>query len=271
MFNDLNRKKITSATLTIITVFVLYSCGQPGKPTAVTQMQDNATIDSASITNKSNQIQPLPSPKSEFELPEGVYLDSLISYDSSRALSIEIILPKSKENQLASENKILTKVINNDKSKFIKELDELLKEDKSLRQSATGSEFSVNPEQLYKDQSVLSYLLTKEVYWAGAVHPKTDYYTFNYDIKKQREITFSDFFSFNTKADSTNLLNLINNALGNNQYVMTKKFYAFDFSFDNQSVSFNFDEYEVASYADGLQRAKIDRKELSKYINSEYR
>ncbi len=44
-----------------------------------------------------------------------------------------------------------------------------------------------------------------------------------------------------------------------------------DFSMEKDTISFNFDDYEIARYAEGIIQARINKSLLKKYIKSNYR
>jgi hypothetical protein len=49
------------------------------------------------------------------------------------------------------------------------------------------------------------------------------------------------------------------------------KLYDLDFNIEKDTISFNFSDYEIACYAEGLIQAKIHKKELYNKIRTNYR
>ncbi len=239
----------------LLKISFLFSYNQIISPSITSSVSIIAKADTALQTNK-------------LIIPKGLFLDSIKTIDSSKALTVGIVLPKSGNKQFLLADKLLQSIINKKKNSFINSVDKMLKEDKNLLQSATGSMFRVWPKVLYKDKNMISYLLIIDMYHAGDAHSKSDYYTFNYDLNKQKQIRFSDYFSIKSKADSKFLMGKINSVIGGNKL---DKMYDLDFNINTKTIFFNFDDYEIAGYAEGMIRVPITKKELLYYIKPEYR
>jgi hypothetical protein len=248
-----------------ITLFI-NACGQQSEEKTAIKKNQFQFADSISKSDKKQKIELTQTSTKvpKLIIPLNVYLDSISTFYKSNSLTIDIVLPKSKDKGLFSADKLLNSLIIEKKNNFIESVNEMLKEEPILK-TAIGSEFIVYPVELYKNENVLSYLLYISVYRAGAPHPKSDFFTFNYDIKSKKQIRFSDYFTFKSKTEKDSLLHLINSTF-ENEYIKADKFYDFDFNFNEKTISFNFDDYEIASYAEGMQRASIDKNKLYKYI-----
>ena len=253
--------------LTLLSILLLFACTHQTERNTETSFQTTSSIDS--IYQKPDKVEESNN-EAKLIIPDELFLDTITIFDSSKALTINIILPKSKNENLFAADRLLTTIINEMKEEFIKNVDKMLKEDKTMLQSASGNTFHVWPEELYKEENTLSFLLVINIQHAGAAHPKTDYYSFNYDIEKQEKLNFSNYFTIETKIDSVYLLNKIN-LYFNDRDIRTEKLYDFDFNFNKQTIYFNFDDYEIASYAYGRKRAEFDKKELFEYISKNYR
>jgi hypothetical protein len=242
---------------TIILTF-LVACGE----------NKNTYHETTLTTDKNNrtEIQRLTSDSVSIYLPQDFYLERLNFYDSSRFLTIDIVQPKTDLKQLQSALELLSKIINKEKTKFI----DTFKPDERMREAASGNHFSVYPEELYKDDKIISVLIQISYYYAGAAHPFSMDYSFNYNIHDQRQISFEDFFTFKSNKDKEDLIQLINSKF-EDESIRVDKFYDFDFNINAKMVTFNFDNYEVASYAFGLQRATINKDQIENYVNSVYR
>src|SRR5260221_3174713 len=198
-------------------------------------------------------------------LPDGVFLDRQSFVDSAKFLTVEIVIPKTNVKELQSAQKLLISLIEKEKIKFV----ETITPDPRMRNAASGNGFTVFPQELYKDNKIISFLFENSYYHAGAAHPKSDFYTFNYDIQKQRQLNITDYFKLESDKDKDALVQLINSTF-DNENIKVKKFYDFDFNIKNETVTFNFDDYEVASYAFGLQRLPFNKSQIARFINSEY-
>lgn len=124
--------------------------------------------------------------------------------------------------------------------------------------------------ELYKDDNLISFLLDISYNHAGAAHPYSAYYTFNYDIEKHRQIDFADYFDLKNGKDKEALIQLINSEF-EDESIRVDKFYDFDFNVSGSTLTFNFDNYEVASYAFGLQRVTLRNSQIENFITPMYR
>lgn len=127
------------------------------------------------------------------------------------------------------------------------------------------SSFMASPSSIYSDRKIVSYSFTVFNYMAGAAHPMTYYYSFNFDKKKKTKIGFNDCFRLTSKTDTTALLDIINKAI-NRKGVSLDSIYELDFNFIKDTISFNFDCYEVACYAEGIIQGKVAVKDLKPFL-----
>jgi hypothetical protein len=63
---------------------------------------------------------------------------------------------------------------------------------------------------------------------------------------------------------------LINKAI-NRQNIGVNNIYKMDFCLIKDSISFNFSDYEIASYGDGIIQAHVSRQSLNNLIKKIYR
>jgi hypothetical protein len=94
------------------------------------------------------------------------------------------------------------------------------------------------------------------------------YETFNYDTLKRKLITFNDYFDIRSHADTVVIMNAIKSRLSPNS--MFESLYELDFCLRNDSIVFNFDDYEIASYAEGMSQAAVARNTIAKLIRRPY-
>lgn len=201
-------------------------------------------------------------------LPEDIELDSMLKFDKARNLEIIVILPESKDEKTPNYDVQLKNIIKQYQIEFTALIDTLIEEDSTIL-IAVPSSFYVEPAFVYKDEKIVSYCLIVSRYRAGAAHPVTGYYSFNYDLLKQKRITFSDYFNVKTSTDTLFFINAINKAI-NIVSVGTQDLHDIDFNLEKDTISFNFDDYEIASYAVGIVEGRVSKKELLKFINVEY-
>lgn len=238
-----------------------FACRHKENKSVSTNTTSNLSITPSSI---------LDTPQKESPIPPGVFIDSSSSYDNIGQATIDIKLPGSDDPLLKGGLKKLASYITSRRKSFLARLYQRQAEDTALKE-AIGSEFTVWPYEIYKDQQLFSCLLVIETYYAGSFHPVMEYYSFNYDLREEKEIHFADYFSLPSKSDSTALLNLINRSFGDTLNIKAPKCYAFDFDLNDAAIIFNFDDYEVAGYGAGMQRAPFCKEDLLPFIKPVYR
>lgn len=143
-----------------------------------------------------------------------------------------------------------------------------------------GSFYELSDTVLYRDSKIVSTLFYEFSYFAGAAHPNNYNFSFNYDLKKNREIKLSDLF----KGDYLNKLSQISI----DEISKIKKEYAPDYDPKNDDMliwgtgpdeknfkAFNitkeffqitFPTYQAASYAEGPQTVEIPYSRLKEII-----
>jgi hypothetical protein len=204
-------------------------------------------------------------PSIGLKLPAGISLEQTNSNDSVKVLSTYIILPKTSLKELQDPFTLLYSILEKEKLKFIETIDP----DPRMRKAASGNYFSIRPIELYKDDKIISFLFEISFAHAGAAHPRSEYYTFNYHLQKQKPLLFADYFNVETDKDKEALVQLMNSEF-NDENIKVNSFYEFDFNITENAVTFNFDNYEITSYAMGMPRIEINKKLIRNFVMSEY-
>lgn len=190
-----------------------------------------------------------------------IRLDTLSMKDSTANCEILIVTPVCDINEFDTciKNELLRQ-----KDQFI---ESIVKPEFSPNETHPPfiSSFMASPSSIYSDRKIVSYSFTVFNYMAGAAHPMSSYYSFNFDKKKKARISFSDFFRLTSKADTTTLLDIINKSI-NREGVSLDSLYELDFNFIKDTVSFNFDCYEIACYAEGIIQSKVAIKDLKPFL-----
>jgi len=252
--------------LLLMVIFSLQNCKPKDKERLSSNADSLTVLDSAEIVY-TTEGQGVP----KLQVPDKVTLDTLHSYDSTKLINVDIVLPRHTEYRLKHVDKVLLRIINKVRTKFEESVDEMIKENPEMNVPPSYNDFSVTPVSMYVDQKLLSYCFLICIYHASAPHGKCDYYTFNYDIDKGKVLQFSDYFITKTSADSSFLIQTINNAIGQDG-IEIKSLYEIDFSIlDSTSISFNFDNYEISSYAEGMLQGKMERKVIIKNVRERFR
>ncbi len=192
-------------------------------------------------------------------------IDTLPVYDSSRNLRTTLHLPVT--NNKVIDKKILSK-LNQQKKAFTENLDDMLSKD-SLVAKTWESGFNAELVSYYKDNTLISALFRIVYFHAGAAHPMTQYQSFNYNVKTMKEISFEDYFLVKDKLDTMQITQLITENI-NRDGISLSSLKNIDFNVENNTISFNFDTYELVVYAEGTIRTKVKKKLLQKFIRKSY-
>jgi hypothetical protein len=252
--------------LLLIIIFSLQNCKPKNNEPLSSKADSLSVLDSAEIAYATEGQS-----FSKLQLPDNVTLDTLQSYDSAKLINVNIVLPKQADERLKHVEKLVARIISKERTKFEKSVDDMIREHPEMNVPPGYNDFSVTPVSLYVDQKLISYSFMICIYHAGAPHGKCDYYTFNYDIYSKKVLLFSDYFITKTSADSSFLIQSINNSIGRDG-IEIEKVYEIDFSIlDSTSISFNFDNYEISSYAEGMPQGKIEKKVIYKIVNERFR
>jgi hypothetical protein len=203
-------------------------------------------------------------------LPADIQLFSFQKNDSSRNTFLSIVIPQSKRQRLSRLDKEIKAIISKRKTDFLKRIDEMIQEDSTALKS-TGSSFYAEPISVYKDYQLVSYCFIISYHHFGAAHPMTEYYSFNYDLLKNKPIRFSDYLQITSSKDTSEFVTIVNKAINRGEIGIHLPLKNLDFNIEKDTISFNFDDYEITSYAEGIIRSKVNRKEINKLINKDYR
>jgi len=204
--------------------------------------------------------------KLNFTLPDKFKLDSLKYYDKKRNAIIIIAIPLSGDLKLDTE--IKSQILNQRDSLLI-DIDRFIKRDSDFVNSALTSEFTAIPISVFFDNKIISYSFVIYSYFSGGAHPVMIFYSYNYDILKQKHLNFDDYFILNSKSDTTYFTDLITKAIDKEGIVMTR-IKNQDFNIEKDTISFNFGDYEIGGYADGIMQGRIKKSILNDKINKSY-
>ncbi|MGN6163201.1 MAG: RsiV family protein [Flavisolibacter sp.] len=197
-------------------------------------------------------------------MPKGFTLDSTITFDSARNAEIQIIIPKSQGETLF--DKQVSAYIKQRVKSYRLSLDTLIQNEPSMLQ-AVQSSFYVAPVSVFKDDKMVSYCFIISSDHAGAAHPFTEYYSFNYNLKRNKQFAFSDYFNVHSKQATQSFISIVNKAI-DRPNIGVDKLDDIDFNIEKDSIAFNFDDYEVGSYADGIIKAKVAKQALKQFMTS---
>lgn len=185
-------------------------------------------------------------------------LKTLINYDASVNCSLYVDIPNTSSSYL---NASIKSGLNRYRDDFFKRLRELDEDLDPFIVEGMYSDFRARLISAYEDSMHISFCFSINEYLAGAPHGNHFYQSFNYDKRRGRLITFNDLFDVKTSEDSTLMVDLVKATIGE-EGLDPFSVYEYDFNLNNDYIVFNFDAYEIASYAFGSPRAALDRTAL---------
>jgi hypothetical protein len=193
-------------------------------------------------------------------------IDTIKTEDKKHKFEVFLTIPISGISNLDS---IVRNDILNEKNWFEEEIKERIAEDDG-KMSELFSDYNCGLLSLFEDKKFISYSFTNSQYFAGAAHGMTRYISYNYELKRNKLVIFNEFFNLKSEKDSIFLMNLMTRRIAL-ENVEVNTFENMDFNLTNDSISFNFDDYEIASYAEGAIQVKIGKNEIANLINKNYR
>ena len=237
--------------IAVLLVVCFCKCSCPNSESSVIENVDS--LEWISMLTNEDAIYP------PMQVPEGFVLDTFQQFDNTKKMGIFIVMPVSDREEI---NSVVKAEIEAQKNQFIAELGEVIE--------GFVSEFYLVPLSIYKDEKIISFSFVMSYYHAGAAHPVSFYQSFNFDAKTQQPIDFDNYFLVKTKADTAFFTDIITKSI-HREGVFLDKLYNLDFNIEQDTISFNFDDYEIACYAEGLIQGRIHKKALSDKIRPNYR
>ncbi|MEI6822723.1 MAG: hypothetical protein WCL51_12380 [Bacteroidota bacterium] len=198
-------------------------------------------------------------------MPKGTKVSVLKKYDKKTNTDIEIVIPVSGNTKFDTQ---LHRIIENKKTEFL--------EDCSVVEMRNY--FEVRPISIYISQKIISFAFEIGTENGGAAHGEAIYYSYNYDVAKNKEIKFEDYFTIELDEDKEFVTGLIYESvkLKDEEEGVNGPFAEFgvdfsdvDFNVQKDTITFNLGS--IRSYADGIFRAELNKSKLGKFINNNYR
>jgi hypothetical protein len=187
-------------------------------------------------------------------------IDTVKVDDAKRGLTVLVTVPVSK---VYAFDTLVRGALMKDEERFVAEVDERYEVDSTDR----GFDYSALLVSAYRTKKIISYNFLCSKYFNTSVHGMSVYRSFTYDLDQKRLATFDDYFQLRTKKDTVAFIKLLTNRI-NEPGASVETVEGLHFHFTQDSVTFNFDEYEIASYAQGLLQAKFAWKELKRYARN---
>jgi len=140
---------------------------------------------------------------------------------------------------------------------------------------SNGSTLEVTHLLVSRINNIWSFKFDFSFYYDMAAHPGLKSITLNYDLDQGRELALSDLFLLNSnylEEISNYCVNELNNQYGSDYFPdgaePTAENYR-NWNITPDGLLITFDEYQVASYADGPQKVVVPYSELISVINSQ--
>lgn len=247
-------------SLILIAALTLIACHQPvSKNISPVSPPDSA------------KAVPAPPVQNPFDLPDGFSIDSIKTNDTSRKMEVTVYLPK--YTQPNEFDTIAHGYIRKLLGQFTTGVDSAVK-DRLVSPDQFGSTFDARPVGVYKNKRLASYCIIIGTYTAGNAHGFDQFYSLNYDLDAKKSIKPTDYFVLNTHNDRKALLDLINHSIvrsdADRPVDTLKSLEHIQYNVEKDSVSFNFNDYDIAPYSSGPIRVKIAKEKMKTLIAPTY-
>ena len=204
-------------------------------------------------------------------IPEGFKVDNIEDIDKANNISYLMEIPTTDfpgfQEFLNPRISILKKEMQVRTGKRKSKMKKALADDPA--QLSRMYSFDFYPQSIYQDSTCIS-MRFWGTWYEGGPHGLPEYYTFNFDKETGSEINFEDYFQLTSAQDSQILVDLVNEGL-QNPNLSFDEIYPIKFNIEEDSVSFNFDAYDLEAYAYGMPRAYVSKLKLGSLVNEKYR
>jgi hypothetical protein len=198
-------------------------------------------------------------------IPPGIKLDTVIHFDSTTNAEILMQIPKC--GIPAIDEQVTAEFVKR-QQKFLSFIRSSVERDSSFFEF--GSTLSVELVFAHRDPTVISYLLMVSFYHPYAEIAMPRYLSLNFDVAKNKRLTFKDYFNLPTKRDSSFLEEQIMNAIRIDG-IKLPKMNEIDFAIASDSVWFNLQDYEMDSFFGTVTHSKVPKRNIVANIHSQYR
>lgn len=204
----------------------------------------------------------------------------IIEDNQDKKYSIEVHFPVVK-NTINSNNANL--FIEEKINKIIQEFKKNVSDwDAPVDLSDMKSGLWINFEEYFLNNNCLSLKINVSEYYLGAAHPNNYSYSLNYNLNKAEEINLGNLFSVNQNQYLSRLsdlvlldlekqfedLEIMPDASMLKSGTEAKEDNFKNFNLSQESLIFNFDQYQIAPYAAGEFKVVIPFSDLSDIINT---
>jgi len=172
----------------------------------------------------------------EIKYPTGFYTDTISIFDTLTNAYYTALCINSDKPEMATFNKIIHKSvitqINTEKS--------FINADFELTNDKSAFTYKFAPIEFYLNKDIISITHIIDTYTEGGNHHNYSWYTFNYNIKRNRIITFKNVFRLNSTEDSASFVAFVMRHKYKNECLeLILPFDSIDFSFCKKGIYIN--------------------------------
>jgi hypothetical protein len=216
----------------------------------------------------------------------GINITKNVIHETHPTYSLDLVAPQvhglADEAVTKSINDALQKIVDNQKKKFLADIEEF----PAPSDGTLGSSLHMDYEVITANPTLLSIILRSTPYMAGAAHPNHISFSFLYDLESKKQMTLSDLFNTKSKyldrLSQLSMKHLIDQSKKNGTYyegkekqigqgagVAPENFSTF--SIDGENLILTFDPYQVGPYAEGEQQVTLSRAEITDVLSNKGR
>lgn len=238
---------------TFSSILFLFSCNSDGKQKVIkTLPQDSLPVENITEFMSTDYVFNF-----KQKLPAEFYFDTLLMEDTVYKGVYKAYVLQSTSKKL---EKFSIEIVNQCK-KMIDEKRNYFKKEDISDEPYFSYEYELGPYEFYKNENVLSICCIIDRYASGGNHHNYDFYTFNYDLKDDKMITFKDVFNLQTKKRRKELITIAEeNQDGCKNWF--DDYSSFDFSFQEDGLAIN----PNLSWACSMTRSFISYDSLENFI-----
>jgi hypothetical protein len=251
-------------------IVLFLSCGEnkqkPSSDSAWSNCTDSGRIFSPSLpTDAKDPVLITTDYVFDFKvkIPPGFYFDTLTVRDSINKAVYTLYCLQSSSSQMKKFNSTIKNELLKNVNKEIG-TSEMIYENIPVDPLYT---YELGPYELFMDEKMLSLCCIIDTYGWGGNHHNYSWYTFNYDLKKNKIIRFEDVFKLKSSSDSIEFARLANRQMDD--------VYRSDWSSPLEPVDFSFVKKGICinpelSWANSMQRAFLPRDSLKGFMINNY-
>ncbi len=227
--------------------------------------QDNQNISNNNITDSVVVSESTAYLFPELEIPAGFYFDTIAVYDPlSRANYVSYFFISSKPEMKEFNNAITAA------------MEKQIRYEQSFVDPYNGDSpadpiytYDLGPVKFYSDDRLISITHVADTYTEGGNHHNYSWFTFNFDLKKNRVIRFSDVFLLKSRKDSVAFVEFVIRNEVEDCMDWSLPFDSVDFSFTDSGMYINPElSWACAQNRSFIPDDSLDKNFISKWVKN---